>query len=91
MKVIAVKFPQGDEIIGRLAEETETSITLESPRAIGIQESQNGVGLGFMPWLLSNPEATVVIDRSQIAAVFEPRADIEKAYIQQTSRIQLMG
>lgn len=91
MKVIAIKFPQGDEIIGRLTSESDTQVIVESPRAIGIQESQNGVGLGFMPWLLSNPEATVVIDRAQIAAVFEPRADIEKAYIQQTSRIQLMG
>ena len=91
MKVIAIKFPQGDEVIGRLAAETDTTITIESPRAIGIQENEKGVGLGFMPWLLSAPDATVEIDRNQVAALFEPRADIEKAYLQQTPRIQLMG
>jgi hypothetical protein len=96
MNIIGIKLINGDEVIGRVTAVNSGSLAVDdlavdTPRIIGLQETQQGMGLGFMPWTLGNPDATVVITRKDIACTYTPKAEIEKAYLSQTSKIQLMG
>lgn len=97
MEVIAIKLTNGEELIARClnSEEykkgTTANLTIEMPRVIGLQETNQGMGLGFMPYTLANPDATLVITAAHFVAVYAPKAEIEKAYLSQTSKIKLMG
>lgn len=94
MSVIGIKLANGEELIARCNNYVEGEITnlkIDTPRVIGLQETKQGVGLGFMPYILGNPDAEVTLQASTIAAVYEPKPEIEKAYMSQTSKIQLMG
>ena len=66
-------------------------VTLSQVRVLHMQQGPNGqVGLGLMPWTVSNPDADVTINlRDAAMAVLLPAAKLEDAYIQQTSSIQL--
>lgn len=66
-------------------------VTLSQVRVLHIQQGPNGqMGLGLVPWTLSNPEADVTINlRDAALAVLIPAPKLEEAYIQQTSSIQL--
>lgn len=89
MKVKGFKLINGEEIIARFTVGDGGSYVLEKPRVLGFQETQQGMGLGFMPYIIGNPDADVVISKTSIIAEYEPRPEIEKAYMQQTSKIQL--
>lgn len=95
MQVIGIKLANGEELIARcdtyVKDDVMTSLIIESPRVIGLQETQKGIGLGFMPYILGNPDAEIRLQANVIASVYEPKAEIEKAYLSQTSKIQLMG
>ena len=66
-------------------------VTLSQPRVLHIQQGPQGqMGLGLVPWALSNPEADVTINLKDAAlAVFLPAPKLEEAYLQQTSNIQI--
>lgn len=95
MQVIGIKLANGEELIARCSNyvkgEVTSSLTIDTPRVIGLQETQKGIGLGFMPYILGNPDAEITLQASVIASVYGPKAEIEKAYMSQTSKIQLMG
>lgn len=95
MNVIGIKLANGEELIARCSNyvkgEVVTTLMIESPRVIGLQETKQGIGLGFMPYILGNPDAEIMLQALVIASVYEPKAEIEKAYLSQTSKIQLMG
>lgn len=91
MKVVGIKLINGDEIVARVATPSADGMVIEMARTIGLQETQQGVGLGFMPWTLSNPDAEVKLSAKDYFAVFDVKPEIEKAYLSQTSKIQLMG
>lgn len=96
MDVIAIKLTNGEELIARWLNKDEiskgaTTLQLEQPRVIGLQETQQGVGLGFMPYTLANPDATITVSADHLVAFFSPKPEIEKAYLSQTSKIKLMG
>lgn len=94
MQVIGIKLTNGEELITRCSnyvKGTTTNLMIESPRVIGLQETKQGVGLGFMPYVLGNPDAEVCLQANAISIIYEPKAEIEKAYMSQTSKIQLMG
>lgn len=95
MNIIGIKLANGDEIIGRVTAVSgniaSDDLAVDTPRILGLQETQQGMGLGFMPWTLGNPDATVVVTRKDIVCTYSPKAEIEKAYLSQTSKIQLMG
>lgn len=97
MEVIAIKLTNGEELIARCVNAVEYSsghtatLTIEMPRVIGLQETAQGMGLGFMPYTLANPDATMTITNAHFIAVYPPKPEIEKAYLSQTSKIKLMG
>ena len=97
MKVIGIKLTNGEELIARCSDHVDptvidTALTIDMPRTIGLQETKTGgFGLAFMPYVLGNPDAEIVLQACAIATIYVPKADIEKGYLSQTSKIQLMG
>ena len=63
MNVIAIKLMSGEELVGELVEETETSIVFKNPLAVMLQQTPEGdlkVGfVPFAPYLGKNPVLTL--------------------------------
>ena len=90
MTVIGIRLITGEELIAR-CKNIGGDLEVEMARVIGLQETPQGVGLGFMPWTLGNPDSTVMIKGEHVIATYTPKAEIEKAFLSQTSKIALMG
>lgn len=91
-KIIALKLSSGDEIIARLEEHDEDTLTLDRPMSLGIGPSPDNPRvpvIQMMPWLVSNQDGTCKINRSHVVAQIIPHAELEKGYLSQTSGIQL--
>lgn len=55
-----------------------------------VQDPQTGqVRAGLMPWLMSDPDAEVMIANQHIIAMVPASSEMEKAYLQQTSGLDL--
>lgn len=90
MTIIGLKLIGGEELIARVNMKGN-DFEVDTARVIGLQETQQGVGLGFMPWTLGNPDSTVIVKQEHVLATYTPKPEIEKAYMSQTSKIALMG
>lgn len=87
-EVVVLKIVGGDEII--VTEEVEgQEILYSKPRMIQIHATQKGMQAGLVPWILSAPDETISISHTHIIARTFPTSDIEKAYRQQTSVLDL--
>lgn len=90
--VVALKVSTGEEILGRVEYSDAQSLSLSKVRVVMIQPMPDKqIGIQFMPFLASNPDATIPIYKNNIVSEVRPSADIEKIYLQQTTTIQLMG
>lgn len=87
MQVVILKLVTGEEVIGRLEEGIR--FQLDRPRVFQMYQTQSGVQAGLVPWLLSAPEEKVFIDEKHIIARLDAPTDIEQAYLQQTSGLQI--
>ena len=106
MSVLCFKLANGEEIIARCPEfhistnendliltrmnKGNLTIKIETPRLIGLQDGEKGVTLGMMPWTLGNPSADTELLLAGIYAAYSPTPQVEKAYMSQTSKIQLL-
>ena len=90
-EVIALKLSSGEEIIARVENRDDEAITLDRPMMVVLTPSPDGQGIGIqmMPWLASNQDATARVFNSHVIATVAPNGELEKGYLQQTSRIQL--
>ena len=90
MKTIAMKLVSGEELIGRYVSETSDQIFVTHVRTIGLQQDQQGrFGVGMMDYILANKDCQIKISTDKIIASYQPAAEVEKAYLSQTSGIQL--
>ena len=77
------------EIIGRVKEETDTTVVLESPRLF-VPAQQEGMNPGFAPGvcMTGTPEpAELAFNKTAIMTFCVPHPDIEAAWRQATSGI----
>jgi hypothetical protein len=87
-------LPNGAEIIGTIVEHNVgISITLEHPLVIRpIQKKDGGLALDLFPHSLSNPEGKHIFNEQQLLSRSDTvPAQLEKAYLERTSRIILSG
>lgn len=90
--VILGKLTNGEEFLAELREASETSVWFKRPRVLRMMQGHNGEPQpALMPLLMMAPDAEVKFDKSNILCTIEAPVDIEKMYLQQVSRIQLMG
>lgn len=81
MNIKILKLITGEEIIGEVALEDETLITLKNPIAIVIRPSQDGFTFGFMPWCsLIEGERLVSIGLSNVVTMGNPTDEVKNTY-----------
>jgi hypothetical protein len=87
MQVYGIKLSNGDEILARYDYSTNKYTQLF---LVGLQQTPDGrMGLGMMPYITSNNDATVEINPDLIVCRFVPEEAITKSYLEKTSGIIL--
>ena len=82
---ISLKIMNGDEIIARFEEETDTTIKISKPLAINIGPQ----GLGMMPWMFLGDDSEVTLEKAHIFAIANSKKEASDQYIQSTTGIAL--
>lgn len=83
-EIYTFKLLTGEELVAKVLEITDTSITLKQP----ISTVLSPQGLQMVPSLFSsNPDREVLLNISSWAMVSEPREDVKNSYIQATTGI----
>jgi len=92
-KIMGVMLVTGEEVIGEVQETLEKRpvVVMKKPRVIALMTSPDGrQGLGLVPWTKSNMDSTVFLHVAHmLCEPFVPLGQIEDAYLQETSGIQL--
>lgn len=84
------KLSTGEELIGRVVSDDDTTLTMEKPRIIAVHPVKNALQVSLVPYAASNPDCTISIKQSAIAGeVTNPSDEIITGYLEQTSGILL--
>lgn len=90
MKVVTLKLINGDEIIGREVGDSTDKITLTKVFVLRLHQSQDGaVGVGMMPWMISEDGEITIHHRNILAGPFVPPHEMERGYLSQSSGLQM--
>ena len=81
---ITIRTTAGEELLARLVEETDKTITIEKPMAVMV--TQQGLGLGPFTFTVS-PDAKLKLNKSAIVFVHKTDSEMAKQYIQNTTGI----
>jgi len=85
-EVITLKLTSGEEIVAKLAEETDSHYKLSRPMVIGMGER----GPGLMPYLFTvNPEKEVKLSKITVTVVEATDKTFADQFIQSTTGIKL--
>jgi hypothetical protein len=85
-EVITLKLTSGEEIIGRLAEDSLMFVKLSRPLVVGMSPK----GPALMPYLFTvSPSKDVKIQRSSVVVIEATDKEFADQYIQSTTGIQL--
>lgn len=80
-----LKLVTGEELVTR---EVEPGM-FEKPRVFQMMQTERGYGAALMPYIMSNPDACIKIKDSAIIVEMEAPKQMEDAYLQQTSGLDL--
>ncbi len=90
--VVTIRLVSGEEIVGRLASDTETHLTLSKPISIGIQMvGQNQAQLAFSPFMASvDDSGSLTFNKAALVTLpAKTREDVKKSYLTATSSIEM--
>ena len=84
---VSLKLSSGEEIVGRLDDESTTKFTLKKPMVL-IMGSE---GLGLAPYMYSvSPDAKFQLLAATVSCIAKTETDIAKQYVSTTSSIQMV-
>ena len=85
-EVITLKLTSGEEIVAKLAEETDSHYKLSRPMVIGMGEK----GPGLMPYLFTvNPEKEIKLSKITVTVAEATDKAFANQFIQSTTGIKL--
>jgi len=85
-EIVTIKIISGEELIGKLVEETPEYIKLNKPRVLTAGQQ----GLGMAPYLFTvDPDKDVKLIRSNITVIEATFKEFADSYIQGTTNIQM--
>jgi hypothetical protein len=85
-EVITLKLTSGEEIVAKLAEETDTYYKLSKPAVIGMGQK----GPGLMPYLFTvSPDADVKLQKTTVTVCEPTDEQFAKQFIETTTGIKL--
>jgi len=91
MEIALMKLVSGEEVIAKVTENTENTLTIKNARVLIMQPTGPGqVGLVMVPWMATVPDDEIPLRKVDIMhrATNVPK-ELEDGYLQQTSGIQL--
>ena len=84
--IVTIKGTNGDEIIGRLDEESADQFTLNKPMLAVV----HGEGIGMVPYVLTvSPETPIKLNRRNVAVTAKTAKPIADEYIKSTSSLAI--
>jgi len=93
-EVYTIKLTTGEEMMAKYKDSDEDHFYVEKPLVLAIQPTEDGnQALGLAPYAatLDPKDSTVIpININTIVTYFEPPVEMARAYLQQTSGIQLV-
>jgi hypothetical protein len=86
--IVVMKLSTGEEVIARVEESLEGNRYVK-PRIFHMMQTERGASAALIPYIMSAPDETVTIKDSAIISVVTASKQLEDAYLQQTSGIDL--
>ena len=84
-KVYSLKVTSGEELVGKVIEQTDTTITLEQGITIGMGQQ----GMQMIPAMFTTlPTANLTINTANITMVADTAEDVKDAYREATTGIK---
>lgn len=83
--VVSLKITNGDEIVARFEEETETTVKISRPLAITIGPQ----GLGMIPWVFLGDSESFTLKKEHIYVMVKTKEEAATQYMQGTTGIAL--
>jgi hypothetical protein len=85
-EVVTLRLNTGEEIIGKLMEETATNVSISKPMVLSMGQQ----GLGMMPFVFTvNPDKNIKISRASVMMIEATDKQFADQYIQSTTGIKL--
>jgi len=88
--VKVVKFVSGQEVISKVIE-NENELILESPLTVQAMRTQEGLGIGLVPFSFASSAKQVVINRSNVLCVLEAEDQLASQYLAGLAGLTLSG
>ena len=85
-EVVTLKLASGEELIGKLTEDTDTHYVIERPLTLVMTPQ----GMGLQPWLLAvDPSKAIRFPKDRVVVCLETAKDMSNQYLQGTTGIAL--
>lgn len=86
-EVITLKLTSGEELVGKLVEETDVYYKLNKPMVIGM----GAKGPGLMPYLFTvHPDKDIKLSKITVTVAEATDQDFAKQFLESTSGIKLV-
>jgi len=80
--VVSVKLSSGEEVVGRLTEDADDTITLNKPLMLSMTQK----GMGLAPYMFTvDPESQITFKKVNTITIVKTMETMAKQYIQSTS------
>ena len=80
-----MKLISGEELVAREVGDGK----FDRPRVFQVTQTERGMGAALVPYFISDPDAVIEINVSCVVSTIDAPAQLEKAYLQQTSSLDL--
>ena len=85
-EVVTLRIVSGEEVVGKLVEETATTYKVSKPMTVTIGNQ----GIGLMPFVFTtSPEKVLEIFKSTVSMIAPTEMNFADQYIESTSGIKL--
>jgi hypothetical protein len=88
--IVSFRLISGEEIVGKLISNSDTTFVISKPILIGLQSSPNGMAIAFMPYMATlDDSAHFTFKHAHVLNTLETtRKDVERSYISATTGIE---
>lgn len=83
--VVSLKLTNGDEIVARFEEETDTTVKISRPLAVTF----SGQGLGMIPWMFLGDSEFYTLKKDHVYTLVRTKEDAALQYMQGTTGLTL--
>ena len=83
--IVSLKITNGDEIVARFEEETDSTIKFSRPLAVTVSHQ----GLGMIPWMFLGESEFYTLKKDHVFAMVRTKEDAALQYMQGTTGLTL--